>query len=55
MTIIEVLEYKLKAQKIQLSYLRSLGFSGHQLDDQLKLIIKTEEEINSYYDEIFKF
>lgn len=53
MTIIEVLEYRLKAQKIHLSYLKSLGFSIHQLDDQLMSIRKTEEEINNYYAEIF--
>ena len=53
MTIIEVLEYKLKAQNLRLSYLKSLGFSCEQLDDQLMFIRKTEEEINNYYAEIF--
>ena len=53
MTIIEVLEYKLKAQNLRLSYLKSLGFSGEQLDDQLMCIRKTEEEINNYYDDLF--
>ena len=53
MTIIEVLEYRLKAQKIRLSYLKSLGFSGEQLDDQLMSIRKTQEEINNYYDDLF--
>ncbi len=53
MTILDVLEYKLKAQNSHLSYLKSLGFSGEQLDDQLMSIRKTEEEINNYYAEIF--
>ena len=52
MTMIEVLEYRLKAQEMRLSYLKSLGFSGEQLDDQLMSIRKTEEEINNYYDEL---
>jgi len=53
MTIIEVLEYKLKAQNSHLSYLKSLGFSGEQLDDQLMKIQETKEKIDNYYAEIF--